>query len=79
MQTLIQGTIKKMLPGYIVEIKKKIASPVSMSEFSIKGVGKATALKNLKLQKDFSGCYVLIEAKRPIYVGISRCKGDYAF
>ncbi|MFV1977382.1 MAG: excinuclease ABC subunit C [Candidatus Scalindua sp.] len=63
---------KKVLPGYMAEIKKEIASPVSMSEFSKKGVGKATALKNLNLQKDFSGCYVLIEAKRPIYVGISR-------
>lgn len=63
---------KTVLPGYMSKIRKKMSSPIRMSEFSKKGVGKATALKSLKLQKDFSGCYVLIEYKRPIYVGISR-------
>ncbi len=63
---------KTLLPGYMTEMQNRIASPISMSEFSKKGVGKATALKNLKLQKDFSGCYVLIESKHPMYVGISR-------
>lgn len=63
---------KTVLPGYMNEINKKITLPVSMSEFSTKGVGKKTTLKNLKIKNDFSGCYVLIENNHPIYVGISR-------
>ena len=61
-----------MLPLYMEEMRGKIASPIHMSMFAKKGVGKATALKMLNLQKDFPGCYVLIEKKVPIYVGISR-------
>ena len=51
---------------------ENISSPIQMSMFAEKGVGKATALIKLGIKKDFSGCYVLIENKSPLYVGISR-------
>ena len=56
----------------MVEMKKQISSPISMSQFFEKGVGKETLLKRFGFQTDFSGCYVLIENNFPIYVGISR-------
>lgn len=61
-----------VLLGHMEEMRKKMASPISMSEFSKKGIGKTITLKNLKLQSDFSGCYVMIEDGSPVYVGISR-------
>ncbi len=67
-----QELSETVLPKYMVEMKKTITSPIGMSMFATKGVGKATALKNLNIQSDFSGCYVLIENRIPIYVGISR-------
>lgn len=67
-----QELAEVVLPQYMLEMKKKITSPIGMSMFATKGVGKATALKNLNIQNDFSGCYVLIENGVPIYVGISR-------
>ena len=67
-----QKLSKIVLPLYMEKMREKIASPIHMSMFAKKGVGKATALKMLYLQKDFPGCYVLIENSVPIYVGISR-------
>ena len=61
-----------ILSQYMKNMWEKIDSPVQMSMFAQKGVGKATAFKKLGIQKDFSGCYVLIENDSPIYVGISR-------
>jgi len=67
-----QELSKIILPKYMTNMRKKITSPVQMTMFAEKGVGKATALKKLGIQKDFPGCYVLIENNSPIYVGISR-------
>ncbi len=43
-----------------------------MSDFAIEGVGVSSLCKSFGLVEDFSGCYVLIEEKKPVYVGISR-------
>ena len=67
-----QELSKIILPQYMKNMWEKITSPVQMSIFAEKGVGKATAFNKFGIQKDFSGCYVLIENDSPIYVGISR-------
>ena len=61
-----------VLPGYMAELRRCIANPVALSEFAVEGVGVRTLLARLRLDTDVSGCYVLLEAGRQIYVGISR-------
>lgn len=63
---------EKILPGYFEDLQKIISAPHEMAMFAQKGVGKQTILKNLNKDSDFPGCYVLLEEKKPIYVGISR-------
>ncbi|MGX4642975.1 hypothetical protein [Massilia sp. SYSU DXS3249] len=48
------------------------ANPLDMSLFARPRVGTGRLLKELHFRQDFSGCYVLIDAGTPIYVGISR-------
>ena len=43
-----------------------------MSTFAEAGVGPATIAQRLGRRGDFSGCYVLMDAGVPVYVGISR-------
>lgn len=47
-------------------------NPVSMGDFAIDGLGVVGLSQQLGLQKDFPGCYVLMDNKNPIYVGISK-------
>ncbi len=54
------------------KLRLVLATPHKASLFSVPGNGPAAIAKQLKLPKDFSGCYVLIESGVPIYVGISR-------
>jgi len=61
-----------VLPSYMAELRRRIANPVPLSEFAVEGVGIRGLLGRLGLGSDFSGCYVLLEADRAIYVGISR-------
>jgi predicted GIY-YIG superfamily endonuclease len=63
-----------VLPEYMAKMRAAIASPNSMSVFAgvQRGQGEAYCAKQLGYAKDFSGCYVLIEAGRPLYTGISR-------
>ncbi len=61
-----------VLPDYMSEMKRRIEKPTTMSKFGQTGVGVKTLLTEFKFFSDFSGCYVFIANKRPIYVGISR-------
>ena len=49
-----------------------LTDPRDMELFARPGVGTSTLLKEFGIPQDFSGCYVLLEAGLPIYVGISR-------
>jgi GIY-YIG catalytic domain-containing protein len=46
--------------------------PVPASLFAVPGNGPISIARSLERKSDFSGCYVLIENSKPIYVGISR-------
>ena len=61
-----------VLPAYMALMRERIASPLPMSGFAVKGVGPATLCKQLGLDRDFRGCYVLIDGGQPVYVGISK-------
>lgn len=64
--------VETSIPEYYKNLQSHIKEPISLSEFSIKGVGVVGLTKRLNLVSDFQGCYVLIEKTKPIYVGISR-------
>lgn len=61
-----------VLPRYMAELRNRMAVPCSMADFALDGVGARTLLQRFHLEDDFSGCYVLIEGQRPVYVGISQ-------
>jgi hypothetical protein len=61
-----------VLPAHMTRMRTALAHPRNMDLFARPGVGPRALLKEFKIAQDFSGCYVLIEAGKPIYVGISR-------
>jgi hypothetical protein len=61
----------KVLPARMKKLEAAMTKPLSMGDFSKRGVGVRSLLAKHGLGEDFSGCYVLIDAQ-PIYVGISR-------
>jgi GIY-YIG catalytic domain len=75
----------KILPSLMKRLKLAMENPTPLANFLVNGHGVMTLLKQHNRKCDFSGCYVLIEERKPIYVGISRkvfdrlkhhCKGD---
>lgn len=59
-----------VLPGLMSELAESMRTPVAMKRIADDSV--ATTVRRLGLGEDFPGCYVLLEASRPVYVGISR-------
>lgn len=64
--------VETELPAFLASIEKERQNPIPMTEFAIEGVGVAGLCKRFGLSQDFSGCYVLSENIKPIYVGISQ-------
>jgi hypothetical protein len=62
----------EILPARMLELQVRMASPVAMAEFGVAGDGPKTIARRHGFEGDISGCYVLLEAARPVYVGISR-------
>jgi len=62
----------KVLPSHFARLKENMNSAFPASWIRERGVGQATLLQRLHREKDFSGCYVFVENKEPLYVGISR-------
>jgi predicted GIY-YIG superfamily endonuclease len=60
------------LPQYLTLLEQNIEDPIPMSRFNRYGVGVATLVSELGVEKDFPGCYLLIDVDTPIYVGISK-------
>jgi len=56
----------------MVQLRTALGTPHHALVFSSTGKGPVAIANKLKLAGDFSGCYVLIEKGKPIYVGISR-------
>ncbi len=62
----------RALPTFMVKLRERIADPLPLGKLNIRGVGRATILRELGLDHDPRGCYVLLDAGRPVYVGISK-------
>ncbi len=61
-----------VLPGDMARLRAAMLTPHPMADFCRAGLGVRSILLKLGRNKDFSGCYVLLEDGRPFYVGISR-------
>jgi hypothetical protein len=61
-----------VLPAYMKQLRSALQEPLPASLFTVPGEGPVSIAKSLARESDFSGCYVLIENGKPIYVGISR-------
>ncbi len=62
----------EVLPRYLEQLRNRMGKPIPMREFGVKGVGPKALQARYGLARDPSGCYVLIENAKPIYVGISQ-------
>lgn len=63
----------RVLPKRMREMRQSIDRfSLQLSYFDLPGFGLKGIMKELELEEDFSGCYVLIQSGRPVYVGISR-------
>ena len=66
---------KKLVEAEFPNYTRKLdeSSRIPLLQFGNKGSGVKSLIKELNLQKDFKGCYVMYEKNEPFYVGISRC------
>jgi predicted GIY-YIG superfamily endonuclease len=67
-----QHLVDHDLKTYMSVLERDLATPKSMSAFSVIGSGVVTISRNFGLEVDFPGCYVLMDGRKPIYVGISK-------
>ena len=61
-----------VMPGYMAQLRKAMAAPHQLADFSTPGVGMRSILKRMRRSSDFAGCYVIMQKGRAMYVGISR-------
>ena len=61
-----------VLPAHMEKLRTHMRTPVRMAEFAVSGDGPKTIARRHGFEGKISGCYVLMEGDRPIYVGISR-------
>src|SRR5574340_449517 len=62
----------EVLPTRMRELRARIAKPICMNEFTVRGDGPKTIAQRHGFAGDISGCYVLLGGGQPVYVGISR-------
>lgn len=68
---IFEELAQEVLPALFAELRKAMLNPMpALSLGSSKSFTKTLA-GELKIE-DFSGCYVFMEEKKPLYVGISR-------
>jgi hypothetical protein len=61
-----------VLPAYMRVLRAAMESPFSMSDLRQPGVGPVTMAKRQGFARDVEGAYLLLDGRRPVYVGISR-------
>jgi hypothetical protein len=67
-----EDLVLKVLPEHFNKLSSSLRDTWPASLFSRAGFGSKAIAKHLRFSGDFSGCYVLTEPGKPIYVGISR-------
>jgi hypothetical protein len=61
-----------VLPRYMEQLRLAMKAPHKAAEFAKPGIGPVAIAKTVGRPADFSGCYVMLENSKPVYVGISR-------
>lgn len=64
--------VAKILPGHMKVLRRAMGSPYTARIFKKPGCGVKGILKVVGREKDAPGLYVVLENRKPIYVGISR-------
>ena len=59
------------LPARMRELRQGMASPVSLKTFGPGGNGPKSLQRLVGTDRDFHGCYVIMDDTTPIYVGIA--------
>jgi hypothetical protein len=67
-----QQLVTEELQADMARMHEAMDTAYPMTLFAQRGVGPKSILRELDLDEDFGGCYVLMDGKQPIYVGISR-------
>lgn len=62
----------RVLPIHLERLRAALKAPWPASAFAQPKTGPKKLAVELGLAGDFSGCYTLLEAQQPVYVGISR-------
>jgi hypothetical protein len=63
---------RSVLPADMKRLEAALVNRRPMSMFALPKTGPATLARNCEVPGDFSGCYVMLDGERPMYVGISR-------
>jgi hypothetical protein len=71
-QHTFEELVQTVLPVHMEKLRLALTKTQPASRFFDSEAGTATLARELGLSGDFSGCYVLLEGEKPIYVGISR-------
>lgn len=71
-QHTFKHLVSSDLPCYMASLEQAIKNPIPMRDFAIDGIGVSALCSRFALESDFPGCYLLLEAGNPIYVGISK-------
>ncbi len=61
----------QVLPSYMAVLRQALADPLPLREFLARGEGPKHLRERIGSGRDFPGCYVLLDATSPIYVGIA--------
>jgi hypothetical protein len=71
-QHTFEELARSVLPGHMKRLERALTDSRPASMFAQDRNGPATVARQIGLPGDFSGCYVLVDGDRPVYVGISR-------
>jgi hypothetical protein len=63
---------RSVLPAHMKRLEAALERSRPMSLFAQPKMGPIALARSCGVPGDFSGCYVLLEGQRPVYVGISR-------
>jgi hypothetical protein len=63
---------QSILPAHMKRLEAALDNRRPMSLFAQLKLGPVSLARRCDVPSDFSGCYVLLEGERPVYVGISR-------
>ena len=68
----LEALAELVLPKYMKLLRKSISGATSADQFVGRDGLTRDLVRQLNGARDFPGCYVFLQGRRPVYVGISR-------